>query len=430
MNPELKIQQEQPLSDTEAMINGERVMTSESYPRFIHEISRLSQADSVDTSPLKAAFDNIHYQGAKNLSIMELPDYPGVREIYTKIDGLSVIESLGNASVNEKIKEAKSSGEPIPKAVVVVSSSVPAPMSPVDGGTHTAFDIVVGQVMRSLPKILGSLERGELLNYEVIALGSPLAVGGTMTPEFLVKLRKDGFFNAQAQFHAEYLNKILKSDSVKKVMFTGLSFGALQSIKTASWLSPEIQKKASVLADNPAPVHGNEKWNLLKGAQVFAGFVMQAAPLMFTSMSRDAKAKPSFEASYSRQMERLGIRKSDSRANNELRDEALKVIVGQVMKGPLSYDAGSESLLMQSEVPVYVRQSVYDVTTTNMRSISDYKKWSQEEMGLAPIKREGDSRVFPYSGQHFINRYSDKDLRRWLGVVKKLDQKELSEKSE
>jgi pimeloyl-ACP methyl ester carboxylesterase len=424
MNPELQISpQEQPLR-TEAVVNGEKVMTSESYNRFIHEIQKLSVKDNVDTSPLRAVFDNIHYQAAKNLAVLEHPDYPGVRELYTRISCLSVIESLGNESVKDKIAELKKKTDPLSKSMIVVSSAVPSPLSSVDGGPHTAFDIVVAQVMKSLPKVLSQIENGQFVDYEVVSLGSPLSVGGSITVEFLELIEKEGLFNVHAKFHAAYLNKTLESKKVNNIVLTGLSFGALQSIKTASHLSPDLQRKASVLADSPAPIHGKEKWSLLKGLQVFAGFAIQAAPLMFTTMSMDAKSKPSFEASYLRQMDRNGIRSNSAVGHKELRDKAFKVMASQLLRGPLYYDEGNESLLEQSEVPVYVRQSAFDSTTGSIRSTADYLKWVDEDHGIAPVRSEGKGRVFPYSGSHFINRYRDKDLRRWLKVVNNFSETE------
>lgn len=400
-------------------MDREEFLKSEKYD-WAQSAIESSEGEVADKEMAKKIIDEIHRAAANNFTLWESKKEPGVKEVYSRINILELIDN---------IKGTNLSGLPHTiEEVTFVSSSTPTShIFSIDGGTHTPIDITINRVFFEISRTLRHYkETGELLNSEVILLGSPLAIGGEITKAWGDSVKNKGIFETQSNTNAELIEEIVKQTEPLKVLLTGHSYGAVASMLTASYLSPETKQLTRVLADGPAPTFGG-KLRLLKSLQLLVGLgIEEFIKIFINKLPNEAKYKTPTIEQYESQLRKLGIDYKNPEQETLKREISKVVMVQALTKGPSTF-----SNIYSDALPnrVYIRQGAFDPITFTFEYLKELKEQNilRKNMTLGQLIQKykgtslrGKARVYPYEGTHHINRFSAKNVRKWLNTSKNL----------
>lgn len=231
---------------------------------------------------------------------------------------------------------------------------------PPDGDALTVGDLGTDRFMRFLPMVARAMEAGETPpSVEIHLLGTPTGYAGSVTPEWVEDIKKDGF-NTYGTLYAEYVQSNLPDNPEQldktRVVLQGVSKGAIVADNTYKNLPDHIKPHTQELLDNPA---GNHKARpivkYLSGLKVLNGLVGETIVRMVgdsTMKELMKKGKTYHEALF----QRKGLTMEDTPEQTKLKrsailQEGLKLLSGS----PLDTENNRS----------FIRRAVFDPLTFN-----------------------------------------------------------------
>lgn len=127
-----------------------------------------------------------------------------------------------------------------------------------DGSAISAADVAIARFIAEMPTIARAIIAGEKPpTIDIYMVGSPTALGGHVTPEFVEKVKKRGF-SEYGRLYAKFVREQLRQDQLDstRIVIQGGSKGAITSDKTFKYLSQDIQERTQLLYDTPTGTHG------------------------------------------------------------------------------------------------------------------------------------------------------------------------------
>ncbi|NCN45028.1 MAG: hypothetical protein COU63_00430 [Candidatus Pacebacteria bacterium CG10_big_fil_rev_8_21_14_0_10_36_11] len=344
----------------------------------------------------KDILDNIDQQGIENFSVFKSKEFPGVNLPYVKISLETLIDEIAPTLEQEEPTEKNDLSNE--KAIYVISSGFAYPPA---GHPFTPWDIAYDRVMDLLPKAIKARKKGQPIP-DLYVLGSPNSLWGKVTPEWIEKLKTEGF-SAYGKLCAELLGPIFDQekhhDTAPRVVLHGMSLGTAVVAETRKQLPTDIQDRTQLLLDNP--VLSN---NIL---QVPIGFLLESVlrlvfdPKIKKSMSHE----PEFYKQSERALRTLGIEPADSLEDVSLKKQAAMVDVKNLMKTK-TFAEGNKT---------YIRLGLFDPVSFSLVRILErlrkYKRYTTH--GLAATDN-----IYPINTSHFIDRYR---VKKWAKNIIGLD---------
>lgn len=430
----------------EADPTGQGYLTSEYYLRGIKAIQRQAREVGIDARTRDLTikvFQEMHRQAADNLFVWESEENPGVRTVATRISLLSLVGDLANQQIAEKAKSAidgKTRGE-VEREVVVLSSSTPNKVIETDGGTPTAMEVGIGYVMSRVSEVVGSLNTNKVpKDVELLALGSPYQPGGTITSDWVQKMREDNSYFAAADLQAEFLEHELEKKRTRLILI-GHSYGGSMSEFIARKLEErnpgrdwqeeftafngEVKKRGvvRVLADDAViPTGKSRSEGIIMVVGAVIGMLL-AAPAKWDDLS----AKRWIEKAYRKQLKMTigeeALMLGDTDEQRELKERALEIIASDLKTGAVR--PGGEKV-MPEEIKVYERQGVGDLTAPSREKKRRWKELKSMYRHLgkgteavpSPMSQDGNVRTWGREGGHIVDWF--RHTERWFKVAKLL----------
>ncbi len=127
-----------------------------------------------------------------------------------------------------------------------------------DGSAISATDIAIASFISQMPKVAAALRSGtKPPTVDIYVVGSPTALGGQVTPDFVDGVRRNGFAQ-HGRIYAEFLYDHLPEGELDstRIIIHGGSKGSITSDKTFKYLPVGIQERTQLLYDTPAGTHG------------------------------------------------------------------------------------------------------------------------------------------------------------------------------
>lgn len=386
-------------------------LTSEYYNQAFFGIDDV-EGDTADKETAKKIVTELHQMVSDNLYRWESSQYPGVKEVYSKINITQLIERVKGIDLS-KINISDNE-------ISFISSSTPAPhIFPTDGGPHTPIDVTMNRAFYEINRVINHYNKtGQLLNIDLILLGSPLTLGGAITEDWSTEVINKGIFQTLAELHAELVDELTQKTSYSKILLTGHSYGAISSLLIGSKLSEPIKSKTRIIADGPAPTFG-KRLQPFKSVQLVIGLLFdEFLKTIINRLPATLKYKKGFLEEYRRRLIELNYLKE----GQDLDEKTIvlsKAILNQVLfKGPASF-----SELYPESLPnrVYIRQGAIDASTFSPKYLIELAEQNKNlkdkrvyELPLNGTSQRGKARVYPYYGGHFINRFSPKYIKRLI----------------
>ena len=176
-------------------------------------------------------------------------------------------------------------------------------------------DVGIDRVIRELPKVVHALQEGKVPpEITVYFMGSPTALGGQVTEEWIAAVNKNGM-DTYGRLYAEYINSLKNTYTVEaaseddsqkrftwkemrhgndRIVLQGVSKGAIVADRTSNHLDPKLQFITQRLFDNPAGDH--RPGETMRGLQSAAGLIGETVGRILTDpvMQGLMKRNPSF----------------------------------------------------------------------------------------------------------------------------------------
>lgn len=344
--------------------------------------------------------ENIDKQGIDNIRFFESKSFPGVIFPYTTVNvNRLVTETLG-IPLTEKVASDKELQE---KKTYVVFQGYEVPPN---GDPFSAWDMIYDRAITSLSQTKSS-------QVEIIALGSPIGVGGKITDNWISHLQENGF-SAYGKIYAELIGELdgKNPDSDKsKYIFHGMSMGSPIADHTARNL-PELHSNIQLLLDNPAGIQGG-KFSILKGLQLPLGFAAEGLFKMKTDPN--VRERSNKERVFAENLKKIladkGFNLDESEGQMDLKKKVLWINVINLIKG---------SELDTENVRTYIRRGLYDPLTF---SINRYLlNQGLLERGLDPVTKyvpedkagSKGAKEFAFNSSHFVDRFR---IKRWERAI-------------
>lgn len=127
-----------------------------------------------------------------------------------------------------------------------------------DGSAISGADIAIARFIAEMPTIARAIKAGENPpTIDIYMVGSPTALGGHVTPEFVERVKRNGF-SEHGKLYAEFVREQLRQDQLDstRAVIQGGSKGAITSDKTFKYLPKDIQERTQLLYDTPTGTHG------------------------------------------------------------------------------------------------------------------------------------------------------------------------------
>ena len=371
-------------------------------PFQTHFTEQASKIETETTSEITRLVENIDGQGLSNFSTFESSRYQGLIVPYTKVSVDKLFANMPNVTVEDLSEKT-----PRQKATYIIFMGYEFPPS---GHPFTAWDIVYDRAITSM----GRVKKEDI---EVIALGSPIGLGGKVTNEWVDNLYKDGF-SAYGQIYSELILKMLKESDYTnaKFVFQGMSMGGPVADHTARQL-PELQGNTRLLLDNPAGIHHSKATSILKGLQIPFGFATEGLVRLSTDpeVRKFFGKEPIFVDKLKSILTDRHIYTQESKEQLNLKKKALIINVINLIKG---------SELDTEGVRVYIRRGIKDPTAFSIdKFIANLKLLAENKNPVTSYFRNNKPNTkdrvldFAIGSSHYINRFR---IKRWERAIKSL----------
>ncbi len=194
------------------------------------------------------------------LSVWQSKDQPGVGFLagHLSIDPNLIHRIAGQSEVSQDIKAVESEDEEGPGLGHYVYVIEPSFGVGEDGSALSALDMGIARFISEMPKVARAIRAGEKPpKVDIYMVGGPTSLGGQVTPEFVEKVKANGFSEYGA-LYAEFLKGQVSTNEFDstRIVLQGASKGAITSDQTFKHLPTEMQQRTQLLYDNPAGTHG------------------------------------------------------------------------------------------------------------------------------------------------------------------------------
>lgn len=393
--------------ESQAAPSGYNVVTQKAFELFASQNPEIE----APVEQLKVVLGEIDDQIINNWGTYESSSYPGVSFAHTKI---AITPELV-AKLGGEMKSSKRSGsaEEPEKVDYFLFSAIAVPPG---GHPMTVQDVGIDRVIRLIPQVAHAIRDG-LTPPEVNVhfLGAPSGMGGTVTPEWIDVVSREGM-DAHGKLYAEFIDKVeeprredLKSrahDKKLRIVLQGVSKGAVVADKTSSHLAPVLQEVTQRLFDNPAGHHErNFPGNIVKGVQVASGLVGEIVRTMPVGKDLGAAEGPFFE--------RLNREKHIPQDSKE--QQALKMKSFLTDGKTLFLGEG-----MDTSRRAYVRQGLNDPLTRNKKEIQDM--WRKADLVVEQEKQRVVEEIEELMSKPGLN---EKEVDRLGEQMKKIEENAL-----
>lgn len=238
-----------------------------------------------------------------------------------------------------------------------------------DGSALSALDMGIARFISEMPKVARAIRAGvKSPTVDIYMVGGPTALGGQVTPEFVEKVKVNGF-SEYGRLYAEFLRERLPEDlDSTRIVLQGASKGAITSDQTFAHLPTNIQQRTQLLYDNPAGTHGSGV--IERTLRTYNMGVGMASEVAVRSLVGSVKNKVfAGQKEFYRQIAKLKGIVDDSPDQQRLKNELfLKGEVWSLAKGtPLNRDQRSFSRISTPD-PVNINVgNVIDVVGEGIR---------------------------------------------------------------
>lgn len=378
-------------------------------PYFEVTLKEAGEALPEKKKELQTVLQEIDTQGLENFAVFQSKAFPGVAFSYTKltvtpeiIRDLSTTSLSGEAdpsirtpddaaaTISEENTEGVEEGKSARRHDYFLFTAF-AP--PPDGHALTVQDMAVDRYIRLLPRVANAMSRGEPIpEVNVYLLGAPTGFGGSVTPEWIENIKKegpDGYGKLYAEFVA--LHEPKGTEEAPHIVFQGVSKGAVIAERASRCLPEELQEHTQRLLDNPAGHHGDKKlFRWVKGAQAAVGLGAETMARMLlddTMKGLMEKGKTLID----RLSEKTGILK-DNETQTKLKREAAIAEGIMLVKG---------SSLDTETTRSFIRRGIYDPLTFSLKNLMNIRREQRDGVPV-PFFGKGKTTEVPFKGHHFF----------------------------
>ncbi|MBI4136772.1 hypothetical protein HY469_01805 [Candidatus Roizmanbacteria bacterium] len=401
-------------------------------PEHIHEVFPDIPTDVLErfrkvsklSKDLDYVLEAIDRQMIENYSRQESLVFPGVTFPMSRVVVIpSMVRGLSSA---EPVKPAEQSSVELAEPIEEETDSkridyflFPAYAPPPDGGPFYVQDLGIDRVIRELPKVARALQAGEAPpEITVYFMGSPTALGGQVTEEWISEVNKNGM-DTYGRLYAEYINSLKARYTVEeseaeavqqrfkskekrhgndRIVLWGVSKGAIVADKTSDHLDPKLQRITQRLLDNPSGDHKPGETG--KALQSAAGLVGETVGRLLVDpmMQGLMKRNPSF-GKYIQNKKNI---QPDSNEQTKLKMQALLAESKTLFSGqPLD-----------SEKRSFERQGLQDPLSANLEDLRTTSDNTPDARTL--LSTEGNILKSKFKGHHFF--YLDR-YKRWVKIL-------------
>lgn len=358
---------------------------------------------------LDIVFDEINKQAIENFTVNNSERFPGV--------SFSSIKLSVTPDLIKKINHRISASEEIPqdeKPRHFVYFIQPAFGRSPSGNAFSALDIGIDRFIREMPKITGALkEGGNPPTVDIFIVGSPASFGGRITPEWLEKIKQEGF-EPHGKLYAEFIEKNLPKDPEElartAIVLQGASRGVITASKTSKNLPGNIREKTQRLYDIPAGTHDRKLLHqIAKGANTALGFTAEMAVRLVSDPTTWK-----FMATEGKFYKDMGKKKNipeDDKEQKELKGKAFLAEAFALLKG---------NPLDKSE-RAFVKTPEFDPVNFNLENLrrillNDLRLFWRKKFLATARGEENKVSVFPISRKaHFFTH--KKSFKRWGKIM-------------
>ncbi len=376
----------------------------------------LSPEEAEDLHQLIAEIDR---QMVENLDIVESTKFSGVSYTHTKISITpeTINRIYGRQDQNQELsldQPAEEQQEPTRHTIVQFGSFGIPP----EGHALSMGDQIIDRAIRESSLVSNRMDSQQPAEVTIEVLGSPTGFGGAVTPEWGDAIKQQGQ-QAYVELYSEYLNQNVLPDLDHKtaeqqqqlmqnqqLTFQGTSRGAIIAYKLGQAMPEEVQKNLSILMDNPAGHHKDEKFRWLKGLKLPVGLVGEfLGRAVFDDTLKSLMAGDNQRVQVMSQklnlLDREDQADQDKMKQSITLSEGLGLISGQSLEG--------------QSMRAYIRWATEDPLRLNgLRKLKLLHKKFDSLAGLQD--REHGIRAYAHRGTHFFSPY--KNYRRWRTINK------------
>ncbi|MDO8486775.1 MAG: hypothetical protein Q7S45_00565 [Candidatus Curtissbacteria bacterium] len=347
---------------------------------------------------MQTILEEIERQSIDNFAIYESKEFPGVAFSYTKLTVTpEIVKKI--AGENYRLPDSNPQDQN-PENRVIFEFGVFTP--PPNGHALSLLDMPIDRFIRNIPKVFHTKEGHIPPTIDIYALGSPIGYGGTVTPEYLEALIKNGL-EANGRIYGEFMNEKLRDLDPKNthVLAQGASMGAINADQAVLHLLPDFKEQTQVLLDVPAGHHNPKLVNRLKGLQTAVMFGAETGTrMLFDPKMKGLGNRTKKLYQYLSQAKNIPADGSDQTRLKWrcLYETGLKLVKGSPLEESQRH---------------FIRAGIYDPLTTGPKRFFDtYRRWNKNIV----FKGIGHSLEFPIATTHFW--FYTQRFNRWERIIK------------
>ena len=301
----------------------------------------------------------------------------------------------------------------------------------IQSGNQFAFmEEPMHQAFKDLPRALSMIREGkEPDSREIYSLGSPTNELGTMSKEFLEKIKDGKAFNEFGALYAEFIKSVIPEEQRRDtaILLYGQSMGASFAAQTAKQMiengdgtqSSEVTKENNVPAIQvrlDMPVGSSELSNERKKWQIPVGFALDG---IYTAVT-DSYLRPvmlsdkKFLTSTQEILAERGMPSQSSAEQVALKKEGIKETINSLRQGtPIP-----ENLKVTKVVGLYDPLMYSGAPEKEMRK---HKKEHEGSLGASMVSKSKNQKTFGIDMHHTMPYFRENELKRLREAAKSLE---------
>lgn len=201
------------------------------------------------------------------------------------------------------------------------------------GNAFSVLDIGIDRFIREIPKVVYAMQHGlPIPQIDIFLMGSPLALGGTVSKEWIDEVNQNGF-NAHGNLYAEFVQaNVPEKLGHTKIIINGPDKASVTAERTYHQLPDEIKKHTQALYDIPVGYHSQiPPLQVLKAANMGIGIAGEYIARRLAD--RTTKDLIRTEGKFWQDLARFKNIPADGKDQARLKLSAFLAEIGKLVKG-------------------------------------------------------------------------------------------------
>src|SRR3989338_8177550 len=300
----------------------------------------------------------------------------------------------------------------------------------VQSGSQFAFmEEPLHQAVKDLPRALSMLKDGkEPEANEIYTLGSPTNELGSMSPEFLEKIKNGKVFDEFGKLYSEFIKSKIREKQEKdtEILLYGQSMGASFATGTAKHLlddenvtqsreaaeekdTPFLQVRLDMPVGSADTPEKRKKWQIPVGFALDTAYTMATDPYLRTAMANDKKFLSSTQEIFTER----SMPQVMSEEQVALKKQGIKEAINSLRAGtPIP-----EDLKVTNVVGLYDPLMYSCEFNKEMKA---HKKEHRGSLGKSMVSKSPGQRTFGINMHHTMPYLRENELNRFYQAAKSL----------